>query len=96
MTFNPDQTMSFTAENGPKQLPYKLTGIGTWKTEGNKLTVTPMTMQLDGLSPQAKAKLQPFVDAQLNIPQTGPVEWKGSDEFVCTKNGVAQDFKRIQ
>ena len=96
MTFNSDQTMSFVATNGPKQQPYKLTGMGNWSVKENQLTVTPVTMQLDGLSPDQKAKLMPYINAQLNLAQTGPVVWKGDDEFVCTKNGVAQDFKRIR
>ena len=96
MTFNPDQTMSFVATNGPKQQPYKLTGMGNWIAKDNQLTVTPLTMQLDGLSPDQKAKLMPYINAQINVPQTGPVVWKGDDEFICTKNGVAQDFKRVK
>ena len=96
MTFNPDKTMSFTAANGPKQIPYKLTGIGTWSCDGKQLTVTPLAMDLNGLPDEAKAKLMPYIKAQINVPQSGPVQWKGEDEFICTKNGVAQHFKRIK
>ena len=96
MTFNSDQTMSFVAMNGPKQQPYKLTGMGTWSGKDNQLTVTPMTMDLEGLTPVNKAKMQPYLNAQINVAQTGPVVWKGNDEFVCTKNGIAQDFKRVK
>src|SRR4051812_21825439 len=47
MTFNSDQTMSFTASNAPKQSPYKLTGMGTWKATDKELTVTPAAMNLE-------------------------------------------------
>jgi len=96
MTFNADQTMSFSATNGPKQAPYKLTGFGTWKSTDKDLTVTPATMQLDMQDAMAKMKMMPFIRQQINVPQSGPVLWKGDDEFVCTKNGVAQDFKRVK
>jgi hypothetical protein len=97
MTFNADQTMSFVATNGPKQTTaYNLSGLGTWKASDKDLTVTPLTMQLDGLDPVSKMKLQRYIQAQVNVPQTGPVAWKGDDEFVCTKNGVAQDFQRVR
>lgn len=96
MTFNADGTMSFMATNGPKQAPYKLTGLGSWKSTEKELTVTPATMNLEGLTMEAKAKLMPYIQAQVNVPQTGPVTWKGEDEFICTKNGVEQDFKRVK
>jgi hypothetical protein len=95
MTFNADQTMSFSATNGPKQAPYKLTGLGTWKSTEKDLTVIPATMNLEMQDQVAKAKMAPFIQAQINVAQTGPVVWKGDDEFVCTKNGVAQDFRRV-
>jgi hypothetical protein len=96
MTFNADQTMSFVAFNGPNQTAYKLSGMGTWKSSEKELTVTPASMNLEGVTPITKAKLTPYLQAQVNVAQTGPVEWKGEDEFVCTKNGIAQDFKRVK
>lgn len=96
MTFNADRTMSFVASNGPKQAPYKLTGMGNWSATNNVLTVIPLSMQLDGLSPLQKAKLMPYINAQINVAQTGPVVWKGNDEFILTKNRIQQDFKRVK
>jgi hypothetical protein len=96
MTFNADETMSFVATNGPKQAPYKLTGMGTWKSTDKDLTVTPAAMNLEMQDVTAKAKLLPYIQQQVNVAQTGPVVWKGEDEFVCTKNGVEQDFKRVK
>ncbi len=96
MTFNPDHTMSFVATNGPSQTPYKLTGIGNWSSKDKMLTVIPLSMQLDGLSPMQKAKLMPYINAQLKVAQTGPVVWKGNDEFILTKNRIVQDFKRAK
>lgn len=96
MTFNADHTMSFVASNGPKQVPYKLTGMGNWSATDRELTVVPLSMQLDGLSPLQKAKLMPYINAQLNVAQKGPVVWKGSDEFILTKNRIPQDFKRVK
>ena len=96
MTFNSDHTMSFTAANGPNQVPYKLSGMGNWSSTDKDLTVVPLSMQLDGLSPMQKARLMPYINAQINVAQTGPVVWKGDDEFILTKNRVAQDFKRVK
>jgi hypothetical protein len=96
MTFNADKTMSFSATNGPKQSPYKLTGMGTWKSTDKDLTVIPAGMQLDMPDASAKAKVEPYLKAQVNVPQTGPVVWKNKDEFICTKNGVAQHFQRVK
>lgn len=95
MTFNADHTMSFTAKNSPTQMPYTLTGLGTWSSTEKDLTVTPASMTLDGLNPVAKARMEPYLQATLNKPQTGPVIWKSDDEFICKKNGVDQDFKRV-
>ena len=96
MTFNADQTMSFAASNGPKQAPYKLTGMGTWKATDKDLTVVPAAMQLDMQDRVAKMRLTPYIEKQVNVPQTGPVVWKSDDEFICTKNGVAQHFRRVR
>jgi hypothetical protein len=95
MTFNADHTMSFVATNGPKQAQYKLSGLGTWSASGDSLTVVPLSMQLENVTPAARAKLQPYLDAQIHVPQTAPVVWKGTDAFVQTKNGVEQNFKRV-
>ena len=96
MTFNADHTMSFTAKNGPKQMPYSLTGIGTWSSTEKDLTVTPASMTLDGLNSTAKSKMEHYLQAELNKPQTGAVAWKSDNEFVCKKDGVDQDFRRVQ
>lgn len=96
MTFNADQTMSFVATNSAKQAPYKLTGMGTWKATDKDLTVTPASMDLDMQDAAIKAKTMPYIKAQLNVAQTGPVVWKSDDEFVCTKNGVVQNFVRVK
>ncbi len=95
MTFNPDHTMSFTAKNGPTQMPYTLTGFGTWSSTEKDLTVTPASMTLDGLNPVAKARMEPYLQASVSKPQTGVVIWKSDDEFICRKAGVDQDFKRV-
>ncbi len=96
MTFNADHTMSFVATNGPKQGKYRLTGFGTWSASGESLTVVPLSMELDDVTPETRAKLKPYLDAQIHVAQTAPVVWKGPDAFVQTKNGVEQNFKRVQ
>lgn len=94
-TFNADHTMSFTASNGPKQTPYTLTGLGTWSATQKELTVTPLSMDLEGLPAQQKQMLWPYLQKQINVPQTGPIEWKNDDEFVLTKDKIQQVFDRV-
>jgi len=93
-TFNADGTMSFVATNGPKQVPYKETGMGTWSASAKALSVTPVTVQLDCPSKADRAKLLPYVNAQVNVKSTSPFVWKGNDEFLLSQSGVQQDFKR--
>ena len=87
--------MSFVATNGPGQVKYKLTGQGAWKLDNNSLTVVPLAMSLENVSPKDLATLNPYIQAQVKVAQIGPLEWKGDDEFVLTKDGVKQDFKRV-
>jgi uncharacterized protein DUF5004 len=97
MTFNADNTMSFSASEVPGQMHYILKGVGTWSATATDLTVTPASMELTELPADYIAKLKPSIDQNLNKPQTGKFEWKGPDEFILTKPNLApQDFKRIQ
>ena len=95
ITFNADHTMSFVATNGPKQEPYKLTCQGTWSQSGDSLTMVPLSMQLDNVTAKRRIELTPYVNAQLNKPQSAPVVWKGPNAFVQPKDGVDQNFKRV-
>ncbi|HEY3782909.1 MAG TPA: hypothetical protein VGL56_17630 [Fimbriimonadaceae bacterium] len=96
LTFNSDGTMSFTASNGPKLQPYSEKGIGKWDANGNQLSMTPLSIEIQTPSPATTAKLMPYVKKQEKVRSSAPVIWKGNDEFVVTRDKADQDFQRVK
>lgn len=90
MTFNADKTMSFSATAGTKTRK----GTGTWSATEKDLTITALSMVLEGFTDKEKAQLKPDIDKQLNVAQTASFTWKDPDTLVITRADSAQKFTR--
>jgi len=94
-TFEKGDAMTMVVKaSAPGMGELTMTMKGTYKLEGNNLTMTLSSVDVKSGNQMASDAAKKAMESSLNKPDTGTITWKGDDEFTQVSTRGTLTFTR--